>query len=283
MCGIVGFTGSQNAAPILLDGLKKLEYRGYDSAGMAVLGQDGHSDGQNHRNDQKSGQQDAGEGRPSGTAGIGHTRWATHGEPTDVNAHPHMSRMTSSPLIHNGIIENYAQLREELKAKGFQFKSETDTEVIVHLLDLYYEGDLKKAVLKTVSRLEGAYALGILCAEEGGRLIATRHAAPLIVGVGIGENYFASDVTALVAYTKNVIYLEDGEIADITPDRITVYDSIGKNLEKSITRIAWDIAAAEKGGYDHFMLKRSWSSPTPSSPPLSPGFRMERWCWTTSP
>ena len=261
MCGIVGFTGSQNAAPILLDGLKKLEYRGYDSAGMAVLGQDGiqmvKTIGMIKNLDNKT---QGGAALP-GTAGIGHTRWATHGEPTDVNAHPHMSNDDKFAIVHNGIIENYAQLREELKAKGFQFKSETDTEVIVHLLDLYYEGDLKKAVLKTVSRLEGAYALGILCAEEGGRLIATRHAAPLIVGVGIGENYFASDVTALVAYTKNVIYLEDGEIADITPDRITVYDSIGKNLEKSITRIAWDIAAAEKGGYDHFMLKEIYEQP----------------------
>ena len=205
-----------------------------------------------------------------GTCGIGHTRWATHGAPSDVNAHPHMSNDDKFAIVHNGIIENYAQLREELKAKGFQFKSETDTEVIVHLLDLYYEGDLKKAVLKTVSRLEGAYALGILCAEEGGRLIATRHAAPLIVGVGIGENYFASDVTALVAYTKNVIYLEDGEIADITPDRITVYDSIGKNLEKSITRIAWDIAAAEKGGYDHFMLKEIMEQPNAIKSTIEP-------------
>lgn len=272
MCGIVGFTGSQNAAPILLDGLKKLEYRGYDSAGMAVLGQDGiqmvKTIGMIKNLDNKT---QGGAALP-GTAGIGHTRWATHGEPTDVNAHPHMSNDDKFAIVHNGIIENYAQLREELKAKGFQFKSETDTEVIVHLLDLYYEGDLKKAVLKTVSRLEGAYALGILCAEEGGRLIATRHAAPLIVGVGIGENYFASDVTALVAYTKNVIYLEDGEIADITPDRITVYDSIGKNLEKSITRIAWDIAAAEKGGYDHFMLKEIMEQPNAIKSTIEPPF-----------
>ena len=270
MCGIVGFTGSQNAAPILLDGLKKLEYRGYESAGMAVLGQDGiqmvKTIGMIKNLDNKT---QGGAALP-GTAGIGHTRWATHGEPTDVNAHPHMSNDDKFAIVHNGIIENYAQLREELKAKGFQFKSETDTEVIVHLLDLYYEGDLKKAVLKTVSRLEGAYALGILCAEEGGRLIATRHAAPLIVGVGIGENYFASDVTALVAYTKNVIYLEDGEIADITPDRITVYDSIGKNLEKSITRIAWDIAAAEKGGYDHFMLKEIMEQPNAIKSTIEP-------------
>ena len=261
MCGIVGFTGSQNAAPILLDGLKKLEYRGYDSAGIAVLGENGihmvKASGMIKNLDAKI---KGGAALPS-HAGIGHTRWATHGEPTDVNAHPHMSNDNKFAVVHNGIIENYAQLREELKGKGFQFKSETDTEVIVHLMDMYYEGDLKKAVLKTISRLEGAYALGILCSEEGGRIVAARQSAPLIVGVGIGENYFASDVTALVAHTKNVIYMEDGEIADITPENITIYDTTGKVLEKTVTRIAWDIAAAEKGGYEHFMLKEIMEQP----------------------
>ena len=261
MCGIVGFTGSQNAAPILLDGLKKLEYRGYDSAGIAVLGENGihmvKASGMIKNLDAKI----KGGAALPGHAGIGHTRWATHGEPTDVNAHPHMSNDNKFAVVHNGIIENYAQLREELKGKGFQFKSETDTEVIVHLMDMYYEGDLKKAVLKTISRLEGAYALGILCSEEGGRIVAARQSAPLIVGVGIGENYFASDVTALVAHTKNVIYMEDGEIADITPENITIYDTMGKVLEKTVTRIAWDIAAAEKGGYEHFMLKEIMEQP----------------------
>lgn len=261
MCGIVGFTGSQNAAPILLDGLKKLEYRGYDSAGIAVLGENGihmvKASGMIKNLDAKI----KGGAALPGHAGIGHTRWATHGEPTDVNAHPHMSNDNKFAVVHNGIIENYAQLREELKGKGFQFKSETDTEVIVHLMDMYYEGDLKKAVLKTISRLEGAYALGILCSEEGGRIVAARQSAPLIVGVGIGENYFASDVTALVAHTKNVIYMEDGEIADITPENITIYDTTGKVLEKAVTRIAWDIAAAEKGGYEHFMLKEIMEQP----------------------
>ena len=261
MCGIVGFTGSQNAAPILLDGLKKLEYRGYDSAGIAVLGEKGihmvKASGMIKNLDAKI----TGGAALPGHAGIGHTRWATHGEPTDVNAHPHMSNYNKFAVVHNGIIENYAQLREELKGKGFQFKSETDTEVIVHLMDMYYEGDLKKAVLKTISRLEGAYALGILCSEEGGRIVAARQSAPLIVGVGIGENYFASDVTALVAHTKNVIYMEDGEIADITPENITIYDTTGKVLEKTVTRIAWDIAAAEKGGYEHFMLKEIMEQP----------------------
>ncbi len=261
MCGIVGFTGSQSAAPILLDGLKKLEYRGYDSAGIAVLGENGiHMEkaiGMIKNLDAKI----QGGAAMSGASGIGHTRWATHGEPTDVNAHPHMSNDDKFAIVHNGIIENYAALREELKGKGFQFKSETDTEVIVHLLDLYYEGDLKKAVMKTVARLEGAYALGILCAEEQGRIIATRHAAPLILGVGVGENYFASDVTALVAHTKNVVYLEDGEIADITPETITLYNELGKETEVKVTRIAWDIAAAEKGGYEHFMLKEIMEQP----------------------
>ena len=261
MCGIVGFTGSQNAAPILLDGLKKLEYRGYDSAGIAVLGENGihmvKASGMIKNLDAKI----KGGAALPGHAGIGHTRWATHGEPTDVNAHPHMSNDNKFAVVHNGIIENYAQLREELKGKGFQFKSETDTEVIVHLMDMYYEGDLKKAVLKTISRLEGAYALGILCSEEGGRIVAARQSAPLIVGVGIGENYFASDVTALVAHTKNVIYMEDGEIADITPENITIYDTTSKVLEKTVTRIAWDIAAAEKGGYEHFMLKEIMEQP----------------------
>ena len=172
-----------------------------------------------------------------GLSGVGHTRWATHGAPTDVNAHPHLSNDGKFALVHNGIVENYVALREELMAKGFQFKSETDTEVVVNLLELYYDGDMKDAVLKTVARLEGAYALGVLCREERGRVITARQAAPIILGVGKGENYFASDVTALVAHTKDVIYLDDGEIADLTPDGITIYDTSGKVLEKTVERV----------------------------------------------
>ena len=261
MCGIVGFTGSQSAAPLLLDGLKKLEYRGYDSAGIAVLSQEGihleKAAGKIKNLDEKI----QGGATMTGSSGIGHTRWATHGAPTDENAHPHMSNGGRFALVHNGIVENYVELREELMAQGIQFKSETDTEVVVNLLDLYYAGDLKAAVLKTVARLEGAYALGILCKEEPGRLITARHAAPLILGVGKGENYFASDVTALVAHTKDVIYLEDGEIADITPESITIYDTAGELLEKSIEHVTWDVAAAEKGGYEHFMLKEIMEQP----------------------
>lgn len=261
MCGIVGFTGNRSAAPILLEGLKKLEYRGYDSAGVAVAGDHGiqmiktsgviknlvekTNDGSNL----------------IGNSGIGHTRWATHGAPTDLNAHPHMSNDEKFAIVHNGIIENYASLREELKEKGFQFKSETDTEVIVHLLDFYYSGDFKLAVMKTAARLEGSYALGVLCADFPEKLFAVREAGPLILGVGIDENYFASDVTALISYTKNVIYLEDGEFAELTPNAITVYDSTGAVQEKQVTRVVWDIEAAEKGGYEHFMLKEIMEQP----------------------
>lgn len=270
MCGIVGFTGSQSATPILLDGLKKLEYRGYDSAGIAVLGENGihmiKTIGKIKNLEEKT---RGGDALP-GVSGIGHTRWATHGEPTDLNAHPHMSNDGKFAIVHNGIIENYAILRQELTEKGFQFKSETDTEVIVHLLDLYYAGDLKTAVMKTVARLEGSYALGVLCDQERGRLFAARQAAPLILGVGVGENYFASDVTALVAHTKNVIYLDDGEIAELTPDHVTVYDSIGREAHKPVTRVAWDIAAAEKGGYEHFMLKEIMEQPNALKATIDP-------------
>ena len=261
MCGIVGFTGSQAAAPLLLDGLRKLEYRGYDSAGIAV-----QKDGALHMI-KASGHIDALAEKTQngtllpGTSGIGHTRWATHGAPTDTNAHPHMSADGKFAIVHNGIIENYAALRDELKSKGFVFRSETDTEVIVHLLDMYYTGDLKAAVLHTAARLEGSYALGVLCADQPGTICAVKMASPLILGVGVGENFFASDVTALVSHTKNVIYLEDGEFAEITPDSISIYDSTGATVHRSISRIVWDIEAAEKGGYEHFMLKEIMEQP----------------------
>lgn len=273
MCGIVGFTGSQSAAPILLDGLKKLEYRGYDSAGVAVAGREGiqmvKTIGMIKNLDEKT----QGGRELEGTSGIGHTRWATHGAPTDLNAHPHMSNDDKFAIVHNGIIENYAELRSELVNKGFQFKSETDTETIVHLLDLYYQatdGDLKAAVMKTVARLEGSYTLGVLCADAPGRLFAIREAGPLIVGIGVGENYFASDVTALVPYTKNVIYLDDGEIAEITADNVQIYTATGLPQEKPVTRIVWDIEAAEKGGYEHFMLKEIMEQPNALKSTIEP-------------
>ena len=261
MCGIVGFTGPQQVAPVLLEGLKRLEYRGYDSAGIAV-----EYEGK-IRTEKCSGylenlvkMTDGGKTMP-GNCGIGHTRWATHGAPTVTNAHPHISNDGHFAVVHNGIIENYAQLREELTAKGFIFYSETDTEVVVHLLDMYYTGDLKRAVMKTVARLEGSYALGVLCDEKPGELIAVKNASPLILGVGAGENFFASDVTALIGHTRTVIYLEDGEFASLTPDKITVYDPAGREISKPLSQVLWNTEAAEKGGYEHFMLKEIMEQP----------------------
>lgn len=270
MCGIVGYTGSQNVAPILLEGLKKLEYRGYDSAGIAVIN-DSRIDvskvtGRIANLCEKT---DNGKNCP-GTVGIGHTRWATHGAPTDINAHPHMSNDGRFAVVHNGIIENYMNLREELIQKGYRFESETDTEVIVHLIEMYYAGDLKKAVIKTSTKLQGSYALGVICVDEPGKIYVAREASPLILGVGIGENYFASDVTALVSYTRNAIYLEDGEFAEITPDCIKVFDPAGHPIQKKISHITWDIQSAEKGGYEHFMLKEIIEQPRAIKATIAP-------------
>jgi len=275
MCGIVGFSGEQQAAPILLEGLKRLEYRGYDSAGIAVTGGSAiqlvKTKGKIANLCEKT---ENGAATP-GTAGIGHTRWATHGAPNDTNAHPHLSNDGRFAVVHNGIIENYAELRQELKDKGYTFLSETDTEVIVNLLELYYTGDLKQAVMKTFSRLEGAYALGVVCSECPGTLYAVKEASPLILGVGVGENFFASDVTAIVSYTKNVIYLEDGEFAEITPSRIVVFDAAGREISKKISRVSWDVEAAEKGGYEHFMLKEMMEQPHALKATLEPRLKDE--------
>ena len=261
MCGIVGFTGTQNAAPILLDGLKKLEYRGYDSAGIAVMNGNAISVNKVRGRIANLCEKTKDGASVPGSTGIGHTRWATHGAPTEENAHPHLSNDGRFAIVHNGIIENYLVLREELIRDGFQFQSETDTEVIVHLLELYYKGNVRDALLKTANRLQGSYALGVICSEEPGRIYAVREASPLILGVGIGENYFASDVTALVNYTRNVIYLEDGEFAELSGQSIRIFDCTGMEVIKKTTRILWDVQAAEKGGYEHFMLKEIMEQP----------------------
>ena len=270
MCGIVGFTGKQNASPILLEGLKKLEYRGYDSAGIAVA-QDGvisvsKVSGRIANLCEKT---EDGKTLP-GFSGIGHTRWATHGAPTDANAHPHMSCDGRFSVVHNGIIENYMALREELTANGYTFSSQTDTEVIVHLIEMYYHGDFKEAVMRATSRLTGSYALGVLCADCPGKIIAVREASPLILGIGVGENFFASDVTALVAYTRNALYLDDGEFAELTSESITVYDCTGAVIHKPVSRITWSIEAAEKDGYEHFMLKEIMEQPRAVKATIAP-------------
>ena len=273
MCGIVGYTGTQNAAPILLEGLKKLEYRGYDSAGIAVM--DAGSISVNkvkgrianlcERTDEGS--------SVSGTTGIGHTRWATHGAPTEENAHPHLSNDGRFAIVHNGIIENYMNLREELISDGYVFQSETDTEVIVHLLEMYYRGNVRDALIRTANRLSGSYALGVICSEEPGRIYAVREKSPLILGLGMGENFFASDVTALVNHTRNVIYLEDGEFAELSPEEIRVFDVTGRELIKTPSRILWDVQAAEKGGYEHFMLKEIMEQPAAVKATIAPRIR----------
>ncbi len=205
-----------------------------------------------------------------GSCGIGHTRWATHGAATDVNAHPHISSDGRFAIIHNGIIENFAELREELTAGGYRFLSQTDTEVVAALLQKNYRGDFKEAVLRTVSRLSGAYSLGIACSDFPDTLYAVKEASPMVLGYGIGENLFASDVTAIVSHTRNVVYLDEGELAELTPEKITIFDAVGRTVEKPVIRINWDIEAAEKGGFDHFMLKEIMEQPAAVKAAIAP-------------
>ncbi len=273
MCGIVGYTGHVQAAPVLLDGLRRLEYRGYDSAGVVV--QDEGALKMVKANGAVSHLAElTGGGRAlEGVCGLAHTRWATHGAPTDTNAHPHLSEHGLFAVVHNGIIENFAALRAELEAEGVVFRSETDTEVVAHLLERYYDGELKSAVMRTAARLEGSYVLGVVCAREPGKLFCVKEAGPLIIGLGVGENFFASDVTALVSRTKNVIYMDDGEMAELTPERITVYDRTGRETAKSVSHVVWDIEAAEKGGYEHFMMKEIMEQPRAVRNTIEPRIR----------
>ncbi len=263
MCGIVGYVGAQQAAPILLDGLRRLEYRGYDSAGMAVCGPEGLRVCKTKGRLQALAELTE-EGRAvPGTLGVGHTRWATHGEPNDINAHPQVSENGLFAVVHNGIIENYALLRAQLAKKGYTFRSQTDTEVVAQLLAYYYAAshDLFEAVNSMLSAVEGAYALGIVCADAPDRLIAARKDAPLLLGCGDGENFLASDVTALLRHTRDIVYMDDGELAVITAGGIRVYDERRRPIEKEHRHIDWDVDAAEKGGYDHFMLKEIHEQP----------------------
>ena len=263
MCGIVGYVGTQQAAPLLLEGLRRLEYRGYDSSGIAVCGPDGLQVRKAKGRLQALADLTE-EGRTlPGTTGIGHTRWATHGEPNDVNAHPQVRRSGKFAVVHNGIIENYAVLRKKLTEKGYTFRSDTDTEVVAQLLDWYYRDskDVFEAVTSMLSAVEGAYALGILCADAPDRIIAARKDAPLLLGYGQGENFIASDVTALLRHTRDIVYMDDGELAVITAGGIRMYDERRRPVEKEHHHIDWDVDAAEKGGYAHFMLKEIYEQP----------------------
>ncbi len=261
MCGIVGYTGFKEANTILIDGLKKLEYRGYDSAGIALQfdGKLKITKAAGSVSDLESKIDGAGS---AVKVGIGHTRWATHGRPTDENAHPHFSCCESIALIHNGIIENHQALRQWLKDEaGHEFRSETDTEVLAHLVEEYYDDDLLEALRKAVSRVEGSYAVVAIATHEPERLICARQDSPLIIGLGEGENFVASDIPALIAHTRKTKILEDGEFASITPEQVEIFDAEGKSLDKEVFEINWDIESAEKGGYDHFMLKEIMEQP----------------------
>ncbi|WAW14784.1 glutamine--fructose-6-phosphate transaminase (isomerizing) [Peptostreptococcus equinus] len=260
MCGIVGYLGSKNAAGIIVDGLAKLEYRGYDSAGIAV------NTGTELEIRKFKGRlavlaDDLEKNNIIGNVGIGHTRWATHGEPSDVNSHPHFNKDKTLAVVHNGIIENYLELREQLESEGIEFKSKTDTEVVAHLLDKYYEGNLLDAVYKTIGDLKGAYALGIVSAEHNDELIAVRKDSPLIAGVGEGEAFIASDIPALLKYTRDVIYLDNDEVVHIKGGNLKVYDSQRNPVDKKINHVDWDVEAAEKGGYSCFMEKEIFEQP----------------------
>lgn len=259
MCGIVGYIGKQNAVPILLEGLRKLEYRGYDSAGIAILND------QHLRVTKREGRLDVlqgelGEELPFSNIGIGHTRWATHGRPCDRNSHPHQDCSGKFAVVHNGIIENYQQLRNELSAKGHSFSSDTDTEIFAHLLEELYQGDLVQAVCKAEGLVEGSYALVVLCEDEPGRLVAVRKNSPLIVGLGQGENFFASDIPAVMNYTRDILIIEDGETVVLSPEGVEIFNGCGP-VEKEVTKISWDAKAAEMDGYPHFMLKEIFEQP----------------------
>ena len=274
MCGIVGYVGTENAAPILIDGLSKLEYRGYDSAGIAVSG-DERKNGEIEIIKAKGRLQVLREmtdnGRTvRGNCGIGHTRWATYGEPSIVNAHPHFSKDRKIAVVHNGIIENYKELKEHLQKKGYTFVSETDTEVVAHLLDYYYKGDPLEAISKVLGRVRGSYALGILFQDVPGTLYAVRKDSPLIIGKSEQGNFIASDVPAILKYTKTVCYIEDREIAEITADHIAFYDIDQEELEREFKTVEWDAKAAEKEGFEHFMLKEIYEQPKAVADTISP-------------
>ena len=277
MCGIVGFIGEQEAAPILLEGLARMEYRGYDSAGLAVLDtgkglQVVKAKGRLKVLNEKV---DGGK-KMFGTVGVGHTRWATHGEPSDANSHPLLSDSGRIAVVHNGIIENYMEIKEFLQEKGVVFHSDTDTEVVAQLLDYYYRGDILDAVQKVLHRIEGSYGLGIICSEHPEQLIAARKDSPLVLGYGNGFNMMASDVTALIKYTRDVSYMENGEIAVLTRQSIQVYNLLLEPVEKEHSTVDWDISDAEKGGYEHFMFKEIMEQPEAIRKTITPRIKDDR-------
>lgn len=260
MCGIVGYIGDKNAQEVILDGLEKLEYRGYDSSGIAIVS-DEKIEYKKRKGRLSVLENYLTENPINGNVGIGHTRWATHGEPSDVNSHPHLNERSTIAVVHNGIIENYIELKNELADKGYKFKSQTDTEVIAHILDELYDGDILSTVFKAKERLKGTYALGVVSSDNPDEMVAVRKESPLVVGVGDGENFIASDIPALLKYTRDVYFLENGETVHLKKDKVEIYDENKNILNKDIFTVDWDIEAAGKAGYDHFMLKEIYEQP----------------------
>ena len=260
MCGIVGYVGKREASSVLINGLSKLEYRGYDSAGVAIIENEilkvTKCKGRLANLEEKLKDEPI-----HGTVGIGHTRWATHGEPSDLNSHPHSNEDGTISVVHNGIIENYIRLREWLTAKGYNFMSETDTEVIPHLVDYYYEGNLEEAVMKAISKMEGSYAIAVVSTHEPEKVVAVRKDSPLIAGVGENEFFVASDIPAILNYTRNVYLLNDKEIVVLTKDGIKLLTEDGEEIKKDIFHVTWNADAAERGGYEHFMIKEIHEQP----------------------
>jgi len=261
MCGIVGYVGPRDAAPILLEGLRRLEYRGYDSAGIAVLTAEGAVFVEKKAGKLSNLTDHLNGSAPPGNPGIAHTRWATHGRPNDLNAHPHADCSGRLALIHNGIIENYAEIKERLVEGGHRFTSETDTETLVHLIEEHYDGDLVGAVRLALNEVRGAYAIGVMHTDHPKRIVGARMNVPLIVGLGDGESFLASDVPAILEHTKDVVILHEGDIADVTPDGVRVLQLDGTEVDRDVTRIRWNIEAAEKGGFPHFTLKEIYEQP----------------------
>ena len=261
MCGIVGYIGFENAADFMLEGLEKLEYRGYDSAGIAVVGENNVIKVQKKMGRLANLEAVVKADPNQGHIGIGHTRWATHGRPSDMNAHPHTSADGKFAVVHNGIIENYMPLKEELLAKGVEFTSETDTEVVAHLLSDMYDGNFESTVRRMLERIEGGYSLAIVCADEPNKIICTKKDNPLVVGLGKGENFIASDIPAIIQRTRETYIINDNEVVIVTPDSVSITDRAGQPVQKDIYHVTWNAEAAEKGGYEHFMLKEIHDQP----------------------
>ncbi len=254
MCGIIGYIGNKMATPILIDGLKHLEYRGYDSAGLAII-HDGHLALYRVRGKISDLERIVVPLHLQGTVGLGHSRWATHGQPSEENAHPHTDCKGRLVVVHNGIIENYLSLKQQLKKEGHRFRSETDTEVIAHLVEKYFEGDLTDAVTRAVKHLRGSYAIAVISADSPDTIVGARQYCPLVIGLGNGQYFLASDIPAFLRYTREALFVEDGEVVTITRNGVKIKDSNGAEVKRSVTRITWDSEAAEKGGFKHFMLK----------------------------